>query len=100
MSMQRYNVGQIFFPGLQTNERMSEGNLGRILIGGDIGDVDAASATNEEVDGKSGVMLVDVSFETGWEDLNEYDLGHEVRKVVEACYESIQEETFCQSKKA
>jgi len=89
----------MFFPGLETNERFSEGNQGRILIGGDHGDVKGTSATNETVDGEEGVMLVDVDFYTGWDDLTEDDLDNEVRKVVGACYDSIQEETFCQSKK-
>ena len=95
----RYSVGSMFFPGLKTNERFSEGNQGRILIGGDHGDVKCTSATNETVEDEAGVMLVDVDLITGWEDLDEDEQENEVRKIVESCYDSIQEETFCQSKK-
>jgi len=102
MSTQSFSIGDIFLPGLQTNERWSYGNLGLIVIGGDRGDIEAASATNEHVDGEDGVMLHDVDFLTCM-DLSEFTdemLTEEADQVVRESYASIQEETFAQSRAA
>jgi len=95
-----YNIGNIWFAGLACNERFSEGNLGRIVIGGDRGDVEAPSAENHiaELAGDSGVMLWDVTLLTTL-DLRDDEVEDEVREVVRQCYDSIQEETFTQSGK-
>lgn len=80
------------------NERLSEGNLGRIIIGGDRGDVEAPSSLNSENDKcEAGVALADVTLLTTLE-LSDDEVVDIVREVVEACYESVQEETFVQSK--
>lgn len=95
----RYNIGTVFFAGLACNERFSEGNQGHITIGGDRGDVEAPSALNSKNDEcEAGVALADVTFLTTL-DLDESEIEDEVRTVVEACYDSIQAETFTQTGK-
>lgn len=91
-----YPIGNLFFAGLKTNERFSHGNLGCITIGGDKGDVGAISALNTERE-ECGVLLEGVTFLTTL-DLNSDEVEDAARKVVQACYDSIQEETFTQSR--
>lgn len=94
-----YPVGTVFFAGLATNERFSHGNLGSITIGGDRGDVEAASALNSENDEcEQGVALEDITFLTTLELAND-QVEDEVREVVQSSYDSIQEGTFTQSGK-
>jgi hypothetical protein len=94
MTRETHTIGNVFFPGLECRERYSTGNLGCILIGGDRGDVRAASAFMMP----RGVVLEDVEFLTTL-DLKEEEVEDEVREVVQASYDSIQWEAFCQSKK-
>ena len=92
----RYNIGTVFFDGMECNERFSHGNTGRITIGGDRGDIDALSALNSEnAECEEGVALENVTLLTTL-DLDENEIEDEVRTVVEACYDSIQAETFIQ----
>lgn len=90
-----YFVGEVFMPGMRTDPR-NEGRMGRIVIGGDRGDVWAASARADERDGAEGVTLVDVEFRTTLDfgGLGPDDLLDEVVQVVEESYDSIQEDTF------
>lgn len=89
-----YPVGNLFFVGLDCDERFSRGP---IIIGGDKGDVHASGALNSEDDEcEEGVALLDVTFLTTL-DLTEDEVEDEVCEVVEACYDSIQAETFAQS---
>lgn len=92
-----YPVGNLFFVGLDCDERFSYGNRGHITIGGDKGDVHASGALNSEDDEcEEGVALLDVTFLTTL-DLTKDEVEDEVCEVVEACYDSIQAETFAQS---
>jgi len=90
-----YFVGEIFMPGMRTNPRY-EGLAGSVVIGGDRGDVLAASAHTDERDGEEGVTLTDVEFRTtlDFDDLDRSEIVDEVRQVVEESYESIQEDAF------
>ncbi len=96
MSRNTYSAGNVFFPGLDCKKRLSEGNGGNILIGGDRGDVEAVSARIITSHRGSGVLLEDAFFLTTL-DLERSEVEDEVREVVQACYDSIQEETFTQS---
>ena len=86
-----YFIGEMFLPGLRVDPR-SQGLLGRIVIGGDKGDVWAADATAED----DGVRLTDVEFRTTLDlsDAGGDELRELAEEVIQACYDSIQEETF------
>jgi len=91
-----YFVGEMFLPDMRVDPR-SQGLLGRIVIGGDRGDVWAADATAEE----GGVRLTDVEFRTtlDFSGLTDDELREEAEEVIQACYASIQEETFWPTKR-
>jgi len=92
-----YSIGTVFLAGLETNERFSCSNRGGIFIGGDRGDVEAVSALNSEKEGEEGVALEDVTLFTTL-DLDDSEIEGEIREIVQACYDSIQEETFNQQR--
>ncbi len=70
--------------------------MGSIVIGGDRGDVWAASAHADERDGVEGVTLVDVEFRTTLDLAGRPDneLREEVEHVIRDSYDSIQEDAF------
>ena len=88
-----YNVGNVFFAGMECNERFSSGG---IIIGGDKADVHAARAFNAEENEEKGVMLEDVNLWCTW-NLTEDEMTDITREVVQNCYKSIQWETFVQN---
>lgn len=99
-SMQnRYPIGGLFFAGLETDERLSHGSRGRIKIGGDNGDVEASNALNTDNSEGEGVYLDEITLITSLCLASGVEIEDEVRKVVEACYQSIQAETFTQTGK-
>jgi len=96
-----YKIGNMFLPGLNFNPRY-ENRFGRILIGGDRGDVIADSAYNDEKNGKRGVFLRNVIFRTtiDFDDLLPEELRNEAENVILFAYESIQGDAFIPQKNA
>lgn len=86
-----YFVGEMFMPGLRTDPR-HEGRMGSIVIGGDRGDVWAASASGDD----RGVTLTGVEFRTTLDlsGLSPDELREEAEEVIRSSYESVQEDTF------
>lgn len=98
MSRESYNVGNVFIPEVECDERFSSGNPKKIVIGGDKGDVHAASAFNSRSFDETceGVMLEDVTLFTTLKltDEEAYDI---VMEVVSESWASIQSDTFNQT---
>ncbi len=93
----KYFVGEMFFPGLTVNTRHMN-DLGRIVIGGDKGDVHASGAYNDRQDGENGAVLVDIELRTTL-DLDEDEAFEMADDVVQFSFESVGEDAFIPSKK-
>lgn len=93
-----YTIGDVFFPGMECDERRSSG---RIVIGGDRGDVHATGAWSAE-DGENdeeGVMLENAVLHTSIAGLTDEEALGIIRDVVTESWEAVGKDTFTVSKR-
>ncbi len=87
-----YELGNLLVAGVTCNERFSEGNEGRIAIGGDRGDVHALSAVNVG----DGVLMHNARLVTTVRGLTDDEAVELAVEIVMFSWESIGEDTFTQ----
>ena len=89
-----YKLDSLWLPHMSVNERYQD-DLGKIVVGGDKGDVYAKYAENKN----GGVLLSDVELHWGFNiTLTDDEIYEEIDQIVSECWDSIGEDTFIPTK--